>query len=335
MLDTSVLKQQLAQRKQIKTAQANIQSTIETVQPNIPEKITAPPVQWHRLSANNRQALEEFIKILVLKGYSHSTIRTYKNEFMQLLTVLKNKDVQALTTEEIKRYLLWCIVRQELTENAIHSRMNALKFYFEQVLKREKLFFEIPRPKKRNMLPKVISEEKILKVLMEMSNLKHKTILMLAYSAGLRVSEVTSLKITDIDSDRMQISINNAKGKKDRVVTLSNTLLPVLREYYRAYKPKTWLFEGQYNNEPYSIRSAQIIFRQAADLLQLPPHFSFHSLRHSYATHLLENGTDISYIQKLLGHNDIKTTLRYAQVSKKDISKVESPLDKIMRKKKE
>ena len=249
-----------------------------------------------------------------------------------MLQLLKNKPVSKLTSDEIKRYILYCINTLQLSENTIHSRLNAIKFYFEQVLKQDKIFIEIPRPKKRMILPKVISEEKIIKGLLKIENLKHKALLMLAYSAGLRVSEVVALKITDIDSDRMQITINNAKGKKDRVGTLSKSILEILRTYFITYKPKQWLFEGQYSNEHYSTRSAQIIFKDAYKNLQLPPQCSFHSLRHSYATHLLENGTDISYIQQLLGHNDIKTTLRYTHVSKKEIGKIESPLDKIMRK---
>jgi site-specific recombinase XerD len=132
----------------------------------------------------------------------------------------------------------------------------------------------------------------------------------------------------------MQIFISRAKGKKDRMVTLSAHLLPLLREYYIKYQPKIWLFEGQ-NGEQYSVRSAQELFHQAFKKLNLPAQFSFHSLRHSYATHLLDNGTDITYIQKLLGHNDIKTTLRYTQVSTKDIGKIESPLDKALRKKRD
>ena len=198
---------------------------------------------------------------------------------------------------------------------------------------REKFFWEIPRPKKAYKLPKVISEEKILEGLLNVENLKHKTLLLLAYSAGMRVSEVVSLRISDINSDRMQISINHAKGKKDRVVTLSKGILPILRDYYIKYKPTGWLFEGANSNEHYTTRSAQQLFKDAYKKLGLPPQCSFHSLRHSYATHLLESGTDISYIQKLLGHNDIKTTLRYAQISKKDIGQIESPLDRVLRKK--
>jgi site-specific recombinase XerD len=208
-----------------------------------------------------------------------------------------------------------------------------VKFYFEQVLGREKFFWEVPRPKKAQKLPKVISEEKIIQGLLSVQNLKHRTLLLLAYSAGLRVSEIVSLMVTDVNSDRMQLSINGAKGKKDRVVNLSEAILPLLREYYKSYKPKSWLFEGQDKSKHYSTRSAQIVFNDAYKKLGLPSQCSFHSLRHSFATHLLENGTDISYIQKLLGHSDIKTTLRYTQITTKDIGKIESPLDRILRNK--
>jgi site-specific recombinase XerD len=270
---------------------------------------------------------------LTLKAYSPSPAKTYLNEMAQLLQLLNEVPADTLTPAHLKRYMVYCFEKLLLKENTLHSRINALKFYYEQVLNREKFFWEIPRPKKQIQLPKVISEEKIVKGLFEIENLKHKTILLLAYSAGLRVSEVISLKLTDINSDRMQVSVINAKGKKDRMVNLSPIVLDLLREYYKEYKPKTWLFEGQYSGEHYSSRSAQLIFKETYKKLKLPPQCSFHSLRHSYATHLLENGTDIAYIQKLLGHNDIKTTLRYAQVSNRDIGKIESPLDKIVRKK--
>lgn len=286
-----------------------------------------------KLSGPNLSALEQFVRQLQLKAYSPSTITTYRNEFMQLLKLLNNRPVNELTTEDLKRYMTHVLVKERISENTAHSRLNALKFYFEQVLGREKFFWEIPRPKKVQKLPKVISEEKILEGLLEIENLKHKTLLLLAYSAGMRVSEVVSLRVSDINSDRMQISINHAKGKKDRVVTLSQGILPILREYYVTYKPKGWLFEGLDRHEHYSARSAQQVFKDAYKKLGLPPQCSFHSLRHSYATHLLESGTDISFIQKLLGHNDIKTTLRYTQISKKEIGQIESPLDRVLRKK--
>lgn len=209
--------------------------------------------------------------------------------------------------------------------------MNALKFYYEQVLGKDKFFWEIPRSKKKILLPKVISEQKILKGLLSIKNKKHQALIFTAYSAGLRVSEVVKLKIIDIDSDRMQIRIEQAKGKKDRLVTLAKTTLEMLREYVKTYQPKLYLFEGQIKEQHYSARSAQEIFSFHVKAIGLPAYFSFHSLRHSYATHLLESGTDIKYIQELLFHNDIKTTLRYTHLSKKELGKIESPLDKIMR----
>jgi len=328
-LDTATLKTQLKQIKQEQefTYNEKILHAVTAKNTSIKNEFALIPY----LTDANKMALHDFIDMLRLKGYSSNTVRTYKNEFGVFLQAIKSRTAQSITIDEIKRYLLYCLGQLKLTENTVHSRLNALKFYYEQVLGREKFFFEIPRPKKPLKLPKVISEEKMLKALLAVQNIKHKTILLLAYSAGLRVSEVIHIKPTDIDSHRMQIRINNAKGKKDRMVTLSTHMLPLLRSYYIKYKPKTWLFEGQYGDQ-YSVRSAQVLFQQTFKKLKLPAQFSFHSLRHSYATHLLDNGTDISYIQKLLGHNDIKTTLRYAHVSIKDVGKIESPLDCALRK---
>jgi site-specific recombinase XerD len=326
LIDSNALKGYLQKKREVAAALPEAKQSRASIKP------VALTQVW-QLHATNLAALEKFVQMLQMKAYSQSTINTYRIEFIQLLKLLKHKPVDELTVDDLKRYMVFIMKEQGITENTAHSRLNALKFYFEQVLGREKFFWEIPRPKKALKLPKVISEEKIIEGLLAVENIKHRTLLLLAYSAGLRVSEVIGLKLTDINSDRMQISVNHAKGKKDRVVTLSETVLPILREYYKMYKPKNWLFEGQDSNEHYSSRSAQQIFKDAYKKLGLPPQCSFHSLRHSFATHLLENGTDISYIQKLLGHSDIKTTLRYTQISNKDIGKIESPLDRIMRKK--
>ncbi|CAN5817018.1 hypothetical protein BH11BAC3_BH11BAC3_44530 [soil metagenome] len=298
-----------------------------------PPDTLAVPSGMHLITEVNGHILPAMKERLILRALSPNTIKTYLGEMSQLLQVLGNKKADDLTPDRLKKYLVYCFEVLKDSENTLLSRINALKFYYEQVLGREKFFWEIPRPKRPLLLPKVISEEKILEGLLAVKNLKHRTLLLLAYSAGLRVSEAVSIKVVDVNSDRMQIFLNAAKGKKDRLVTLSSTILLLLREYYKIYKPKEWLFEGQYSNEHYSTRSAQKIFKDAYKRLQLPGKCSFHSLRHSFATHLLENGTDITYIQKLLGHNDIKTTLRYTQVTNRDASKIESPLDKIMRKK--
>jgi site-specific recombinase XerD len=225
--------------------------------------------------------------------------------------------------------MLYCFEKLKLTENTLHSRINAMKFYFEQVLGREKFFWEIPRPKKLQQLPKFFNQDEITSIIRAVGNLKHKTLLMLAYSSGLRVSEVVSIKTRNIDSRRMCILIEQAKGKKDRVVPLSALLLIMLREYWKKYKPQKdgYLFEGQNKKEPYSTRSLQLVLADAKGKAGIIKPGSIHALRHSFATHLLDRGTDVTMIMKLLGHNDIKTTLRYLHVTNRDMLQIISPLD--------
>ncbi len=276
----------------------------------------------------NQPALQLFIETLQLKAYSESTTRTYRNEFAQLLYVLKSVPVDTLDGFKLRSYFLYCTTTLKLSENTLHSRMNAIKFYFEQVMHREKLFFEIPRPKKPSLLPKVIAAKDIKKLFEVTQNLKHNLMLKLCYGMGLRVSEIVNIKITDIDSANMQVFIEKAKGKKDRYANLPESILQQLREYYKAYKPKQFLFEGQYGGR-YSIRSVQKVFKDGLKKARINKEIGIHGLRHSFATHLLEQGTDVKFIQELLGHNDIKTTLRYIHVSKQSLQNVRSPLDKL------
>lgn len=276
----------------------------------------------------NIPAIQRLVDELQLKCLSKNTINTYKNEFAQLLYKLGNISVNDLTPDDLRRYFLYCLEMEGISENHLHSRINAVKFYFEKVLKRDKFFFEIPRPKKPSLLPKVIDSGDILKMIEITQNKKHKLMLELCYGMGLRVSEITNLKITDIDGKRLQVLIEAAKGKKDRYVNLPQSVLKSLREYYLLYKPKYYLFEGQYGDR-YSNRSVQQVFYSALKKARINKRVGIHSLRHSYATHLLEYGTDITYIQKLLGHNDIKTTQLYAHVSKKSVANIVSPLDRI------
>jgi len=270
--------------------------------------------------------------LLILKGYSKATQRTYLNELKRFFTDLRHEKAVDFPVERISKYLIWCSETLHLTENTIHSRMNALKFYYEQLLKREKFFMDLPRPKKRQQLPKVISEEKILAGIITVENLKHRTLLLLAYSCSLRVSEAVGVQVSNIDRDRMQMFIHQGKGKKDRVIPMAISLMPFLDAYLETYKPAEWLFENQERNGPYSSRAAQKVFQDAAERMGLPKSVSFHSLRHSLATHMLENGIDISLIQKLLDHNDNRTTLRYTHVSKRHVKGIENPLDAILRK---
>ena len=298
--------------------------TIIKQQPGIKTSGTA----LSSISTNNKKQLEKFLQQLALKAYSPSTIHTYRNEFAQLLQAIGNKQVQDLEPEHLQRYLLYCI-KNGLKENSIHSRLNALKFYFEQVLHRQKFFFEIPRPKKPLLLPKLLNEDELRKLFNALINKKHKAMLFTAYSAGLRVSEVANLKIADIDSKRMQIFIERAKGKKDRYVNLSPLLLDILRMYIGSYKPapKVYLFESEASHDAYPVRTLQRIFQLAKLKAGIRKEVGVHSLRHSFATHLLEKGTDIKYIKELLGHFNIKTTERYLHVSKKALVNIISPLD--------
>ena len=276
----------------------------------------------------NQLILKRFTEQIQLKGYSTATLKTYRNEFGTYLNYLKEIPAENSTVEDIRNYILFCINELKLSEATIHSRMNAIKFYYEQVLKRERFLMAIPRPKKPLKLPKVIAPSDIKKLFESTANLKHNTMLKLCYGLGLRVSEIVNLKITDIDSASMQVFIERAKGKKDRYVNLPESILPQLRSYFIEYKPQLYLFEGQYGAQ-YSSRSAQQVFKNAMLKAKINKTVGIHSLRHSYATHLLEQGTDIRFIQELLGHSSIKTTLLYTEVSDKSIRKIISPLDNL------
>ena len=307
----------------------------QTTSPCIENKVSKtqpfPPTGVYRI---NNEVLPQMLQHLELKSYSASTIRTYINEMAQFLKAIKCTKAESFTSGRLKDYLQYCHGVLRLSENTIHSRMNALKFYYEQVLKREKLFWEIPRPKKPFLLPKLLNEMEIAKLFNSLTNRKHKSMLFLAYSAGLRVSEIVALKIADIDSTRMQIFVGRAKGKKDRYVNLSPVVLDILRKYIKDYKPRplVYLFESDQTFTAYPTRTVQQIFTNAKHKAGIRKEVGVHSLRHSFATHLLEKGTDIKYIKELLGHFNIKTTERYLHVSKKHLVNIISPFDDLWNK---
>ncbi len=311
-----------AQLHKIKT----LQQTVGVV------KSTSTPkssILLHTISHFNLQLLQTTVEHLQLKGYSTSTQKTYRNEIAAFLQTLKNIKADSLVTEDIRKYIHYCIHKQQLSENTIHSRLNALKFLYEQVLGYERFFVEIPRPKKHLQLPKVLGEEELRRLFAAPKNLKHKAILFVAYSAGLRVSEVINLRLQDIDRERKQLFIHCSKGKKDRYVRLSPMVLDVLEQYYKMseVKPKNYLFEGIEKGKPYTSRSAQQIFTDAKNKAGILKTMSFHNLRHSFATHLLEKGVDVLFIKEILGHFNIETTQRYLHVKKEFLINIESPLD--------
>lgn len=225
-------------------------------------------------------------------------------------------------------YLVSVRNKEKWSASEQNGTVNAIKFFYEKVLQRPREVYDLPRAKKPFQLPTVFAEEEIKKIFDATENLKHKTILCLAYAAGLRVSEIVNLKIENIDSKRMVMLIQQAKGQKDRIVMLSGKLLLLFRAYYKEYKPKKYLFEGQFS-EQYSPCSIQLILKAAKQKAGIKKKGSIHALRHSFATHLLESGTDLLSIKSLLGHNSLRTTAIYTHISKKHLSKIQSPLDKL------
>lgn len=290
-----------------------------------PKPLTAKQRSIHPV---NQQAYDNMVEQLELKAYSPSTKRMYLAEFMHLLTLLKSKPANDLTTDRLKDYFLYCVQELQMKERKMNGKINAIKFYYEKVAQRPKMFFSIPRPKKPLTLPKMLSKKEVKRLFATITNPKHSIALQLSYGMGLRVSEVVNLKIKDIDSSRMQVGIRAAKGKKDRYVPLPQSLLPQLREYYKVYKPTEYLLEGQYGG-PYSKSSVQHIFKKAMRHAGIHKDIGVHGLRHSYATHLLESGADVRFIQELLGHNSIKTTQVYTKVTQTSLSKIVSPLDQL------
>jgi integrase/recombinase XerD len=320
--------------EQLKNYLVNKQST--SVNNHTPRSVIETPVKNNanqNLSYVNTEILNTYKKHLVLVGYSNSTIKTYTNEFTAYLNVLGTVPAININKQKLADYFVYCNTKLKLSENTIHSRLNAVKFYYEQVLKNQKFIWEIPRPKKPLQLPKLLNEKEISKLFNALENKKHKAMMFTAYSAGLRVSEIINLKIKDIDSTRMQIFIQKAKGKKDRYVNLSPILLDILRKYVISYlpRPKYYLFESEHTGNAYPTRTVQQIFYNAKTKAKIAKDVGIHSLRHSFATHLLEKGTDIKYIKDLLGHFDIKTTERYLHVTKKSLVNIISPLDDLFK----
>jgi len=280
------------------------------------------------LELNAQKALKQYKDLLIQKRYSKNTQNTYINYFEEFLYDLQGHNPESITSEQINRYIRHLISNDSISPSKQNQIINTIKFYYERVLGRAKEHYQIDRPIKDNKLPKVISEIEVQKILNEITNIKHKCIISLLYSAGLRISELLNLKLADIDSNRNMIIVENSKGNKDRITLLSEKVLLLLRTYYKSYKPAEYLFEGLHGGK-YSAKSVQNILARACKKAKLNKHVTPHMLRHSFATHLLENGTDIRYIQTLLGHNSSRTTERYTWVTKKGFENLKSPIENI------
>jgi site-specific recombinase XerD len=277
---------------------------------------------------SHKAAHDAYMALLKLKNYSPNTLRNYSNLFLIFLQHFPGRKPSSIIREEVLDFLYAYRQSNKWSATVQNQLINAIKFFYEKLLKRPAEQYDLPRPKKEQKLPAVFSEAEIKKMIEACENLKHRSMLCLAYAAGLRVSEIVNMKLNDIDSKRMVICIRQSKGRKDRQVMLSPKLLELLREYFKQYRPKQWLFEGQ-GGEQYSSRSIQLVIAAAKIKAGVKRKGSIHALRHSFATHLLEGGTDLLSIKELLGHTSLKTTLTYTHVSKKHLSRIQSPLDKL------
>ncbi len=274
---------------------------------------------------NFKSCPEEYLQKLKLKKYANNTVRSYVSRFEDFINYYKDIELIKLNENDVRKYLQK-LIDEERSNSYINVSINAIKFYYEMVLGMPNRFYSIERPRKEFKLPKVLSKEEVLSIIDNTNNMKHRCIASLLYSAGLRRNELLNLKLEDIDSKRMLINIKQGKGNKDRNTVLNQRVLEDLRKYFIAYNPKIYLFEGKVSGEKYSPSSVLQIIVRAAERAGIKERVTPHMLRHSFATHLLENGTDLRYIQLLLGHNSTKTTEIYTHVASNTFAEIKDLL---------
>ena len=273
------------------------------------------------------QLRERFIRDLTIRNYSPRTIRSYVSAVSHLARQY-GKCPSQVTVDELKEYIndLFKAGKSWSTVNVVISAIN--RFHVD-TLGQDYILNKLPRPRSESKLPCVFSTQEVEILLECIKNLKHKTLLMTIYSAGLRIGEACRLKLSDIDSGRMRILVRNAKGHKDREVILAKKLLISLRQYFRSYRPEVYLFNGRTPGQPITLSTAQKAFKKALRISKIHKNASSHTLRHSYATHLMDKGIDIRIIQSLMGHKSMKTTMRYCHLTKSKYADVKSPLDEL------
>lgn len=280
-----------------------------------------------KLSAEKTAYIRQFIRYMRSKNYSPQTIKTYAEAISCFLQYFPAKETIAISNLDVIDFNNDYIIAKNLSYSYQNQLVNAIKLFYGSMLGAAIDIEKVHRPRKIKKLPNVLSKEEVKRILHALVNLKHRTMLSLIYSCGLRCSELLHLTITDIDAKRNLLLIKQAKGFKDRVAPLSNKTIQLLRDYYLAYKPKHYLFEGQYPNTAYDQRSLQQVMKSAVRKAGIPKPATIHWLRHSYATHLLESGTDLRYIQTILGHSSSKTTEIYTHVSTRNIQNITTPFD--------
>src|SRR5690606_2147785 len=263
-----------------------------------------------------------------IRNYSARTVVSYIH-CIERLSVYYKRSPDLLSIEQIKSYLHYCVVEKKESASTLNQVISAIRMLFMDVLQRKWEPIKLKRPRGEKQLPVVLSTQEVSMLLEGVKNVKHRLILITAYSAGLRINEVRCLQPSDIDSDRMQIRVKNGKGKKDRFTLLSSRTLDQLRIYYKVFRPRKYLFDGRQPGEAMHVRMLGHIFNRAVKLSGIKKAVTFHSLRHSFATHLLEQGTNLRMIQRLLGHNSLRTTSICLHLSRFDPKEVMSPFDSL------
>lgn len=289
-------------------------------------EINKPPIPDRKLGPGAKHALENFEQRIILKGYSRNTLKTYRNELIHFFTFFDGRNFKTIRKEEIESFVAKLITKHGISESKQNQLINAIKFYYEQVLGQPREYYNIQRPKGAKELPNVLSMHEVGQLINTPENIKHKAMLYLIYSAGLRTGELLRLRIRDIQTEQGYIFIKGGKGKKDRRTVLSENLLPLLRTYYKKHRPAYWLFEGQDGGQ-YTSRSLQAVFRRAAEKANINPWSTLHTLRHSFATHCLQSGINLRQVQVMLGHSSPKTTEIYTHVLEVSNKVLKSPLD--------
>ncbi|MFM7467482.1 MAG: site-specific tyrosine recombinase/integron integrase [Crocinitomicaceae bacterium] len=276
---------------------------------------------------NTQQHLNSFKNYMNYRRYSQNTIKTYSDALDVFFRFFQNKTIESLNKEDLIQFNTEYILKKNLSSSYQNQVINAIKLFYRNRFNRSMEVDYIQRPRREKRLPNVLSKDEVKSILESPTNLKHRAMLSLIYACGLRRSELLNLTLKDILSDRNLIFIRQSKGKKDRVAPIGNKLIEMLRDYYKAFKPKTWLFEGQFPNTKYSEKSLENVLKQSLSKAKISKKVSLHWLRHSYATHLLESGTDLRYIQELLGHSSSRTTEIYTHVSTRNLQQIRSPFD--------
>ena len=275
-------------------------------------------------TSQERDPLYNLERELKIRGFSPQTVKSYLL-YNKLFLQFSKKSPKLITNEDIRQYLLF-LKDKNRSSSTLNVVLNALKFYYRQLLKR-RFFFDIKSAKKTNYLPTILSKEEIERMLLKTTNPKHNFLISLMYSAGLRVSETIKIRMRDFDLDRRMIMVRQGKGQKDRCTLLSEKLILVLKKQLLLKKPVDYLFTGAGGNGHLTTMSAEKIVKKAAESADISKKVSCHSLRHSFATHLLESGTSIRYIQELLGHKRLETTQIYTKVANNNLKNIKSPLD--------